>query len=69
MPGAPQLHLLHGLATNAPRGLGMIYAQVQRQAALMTYNDIYRMLALMAALLIPAFLLLKRASGKASVAH
>jgi MFS transporter, DHA2 family, multidrug resistance protein len=69
MPGAPQLHLLSGLMTHQPQGLGMIYAEIQRQAALMTYNDIYRMLAVMAALLIPAFLLLKRTAGGSSVAH
>ena len=69
MPGAPQLHLLHGMFSHAPQGLGMIYEQVQRQAALMTYNDIYRMLAIMAALLIPTFMLLKRPTGKAAVAH
>ncbi len=35
----------------------------------MTYNDIYRMLAMMAALLIPTFLLLRRTSGGSAVAH
>jgi MFS transporter, DHA2 family, multidrug resistance protein len=69
MPGAPQLHLLQGMMTHQPQGLAMIYANIQRQAALMTYNDIYRMLALMAALLIPTFLLLKRTSGKPAGAH
>src|SRR5579875_51730 len=69
MPGAPDLHLLHGLATHQPQGFGMIYAEIQRQAALMTYNDIYRMLAVMAALLIPSFLLLKRTVGKPVPAH
>ncbi|HKD68491.1 MAG TPA: DHA2 family efflux MFS transporter permease subunit [Candidatus Binataceae bacterium] len=69
MPGAPNLHLLQGLSLHQPQGLGMIYAELQRQAALMTYNDIYRMLAIMAALLIPTFLLLKRNTGKPAVAH
>jgi DHA2 family multidrug resistance protein len=69
MPGAPQLHLLNGLVTHQVQGFGMIYANIQRQAALMTYNDIYRMLAVMAMLLIPTFLLLKKTRGGASVAH
>jgi DHA2 family multidrug resistance protein len=69
MPGAPQMHLLHGLATHQPQGFAVIYAEIQRQAALMTYNDIYRMLAVMAAILIPSFLLLKRTAGRQSVAH
>ena len=34
----------------------------------MTYNDIYRMLAFMAMLLIPAFLLLKKPTGSGSAA-
>ena len=67
MPGAPQLHLLNGLVTHQVQGFGMIYANIQRQAALMTYNDIYRMLAVMAMLLIPTFLLLKKTRGGASL--
>jgi DHA2 family multidrug resistance protein len=70
MPGAPQMHLLNGLITHQPQGFGLIYANLQRQAALMTYNDIYRMLAIIAALLIPTFLLLKKAkAGGAAAAH
>jgi len=64
------MHLLGGMATHQVQGLGMIYANLQRQGALMTYNDIYRMLAIMAALLIPTFLLLKRSkAGAGAAAH
>jgi MFS transporter, DHA2 family, multidrug resistance protein len=69
MPGSPALHLLHGVITNQPQGFGMIYATVQRQASLLAYNDMYRMLATAAALSVPAFLLLKKPSGKAAAAH
>ena len=38
-------------------------------AALMTYNDIYRMLAVMAMLVIPSFLLLRKTRGASAPAH
>ena len=68
MPGAPPMHLINGMITHQVQGFGLIYANVQRQAALMTYNDIYRMLAFMAMLLIPVFLLLKKSTGGGSTA-
>jgi DHA2 family multidrug resistance protein len=70
MPGAPHLHLMQGMITNQPTGFGLVYAGVQQQASLLAYNDIYRMLATMAACSIPAFLLLKKtARGASSAAH
>jgi DHA2 family multidrug resistance protein len=69
MPGSPALDLLHGLMMNQPRGFGMVYESIQRQASLLAYNDLYRTLAMAAAIFIPAFLLLKKASGKPAAAH
>jgi len=69
MPGAPPMHLVNGMIIHQVQGFGLIYANVQRQAALMTYNDIYRMLAFMAMLLIPVFLLLKKSTGGGAAAH
>ena len=69
MPGSPGLDLMHGLVINQPRGLGMIYEFLQRQASLLAYNDMYRMLATAAVIFIPAFLLLKKAGGKPAAAH
>jgi MFS transporter, DHA2 family, multidrug resistance protein len=69
MPGSPALDLIHGMITNQPRGLGMIYEFLQRQASLLAYNDMYRMLATAAAIFVPAFLLLKKAGGKPAAAH
>ncbi len=69
MSGAIQPHLIQGMATNQVQGFGMLYATIQQQAALMSYNDIYRMLAMLAALFIPAFLLLRRGRGAAVPAH
>jgi DHA2 family multidrug resistance protein len=69
MPGSPALDLIHGVITNQPRGFGMIYESLQHQASLLAYNDMYRTLAMAAAVFIPAFLLLKKASGKPAAAH
>jgi DHA2 family multidrug resistance protein len=69
MPGSPVLGLMHGLINNQPRGFGMIYDGIQHQASLLAYNDMYRTLATAAAVFVPAFLLLNRASGKTAAAH
>ena len=60
LPGAPHWDLLHGLATGHLEGFAVVYATIQQQATLMAYNDIYRMLAFLAVLFVPAFLLLRR---------
>ena len=47
-----------------------MYQTIQQQASLLAYNDIYRMLAMITTLFIPAFLLLKKKSaGAAGGAH
>ena len=47
-------------ANNAYAGLAMLYAQVQRQAALLAYMDQYRMFAYILLCLLPLVLLLKQ---------
>jgi len=69
-PGAPHWDLTQGLVTHQLQGFGMVYHMIQQQAALMAYNDIYRLLAGVAALFIPTFLLLRRVtSGNGAAAH
>jgi MFS transporter, DHA2 family, multidrug resistance protein len=68
-PGSPTLDLIHGMITNQPRGFGIIYESLQHQASLLAYNDMYRTLAMTAAVFIPAFMLLKKARGKPAAAH
>jgi hypothetical protein len=49
----------------------MIYNAIQAQAAILSFNDIYRILAVVMALMVPGFLVLRkarRASGP-SAAH
>src|SRR5205085_6876914 len=63
MPGSPTFNFTQGLIMNQNHGLGLIYATVQQQAELLAYNDVYRTLAILAAMFVPAFLLLRRAKG------
>jgi MFS transporter, DHA2 family, multidrug resistance protein len=60
MPGSTRLNLMHGLMTHQAQGLGMVYGAIQQQASLLAYNDIYRLLAMMSAVFIPAFLLVRK---------
>ncbi|MGH8336616.1 MAG: hypothetical protein ACRETL_07355, partial [Gammaproteobacteria bacterium] len=64
-PGAPAFSYLPQLITGQKQGFGMVYGMIQQQAAMLAFNDIYRVLALMTLLMIPSFLLLrgKRAPG------
>jgi MFS transporter, DHA2 family, multidrug resistance protein len=69
MPGSPHFHLMTGLLAQQEQGLAVIYQAVQQQASLLAYNDIYRMLALAAAIFAPGFLLLKRPRTAGSIGH
>ena len=70
MPGAPTFNFMQGMISNHPQGLAMMYSLIERQATLMAYNDIYRDLALLSAIFIPAFLVLRRAGrGAGAAAH
>ena len=69
MPGSPRFGLVQGVIVHHTQGFGLMYQTIQRQASLLAYNDIYRMLALIAALFIPAFLLLRKTAGKSEGAH
>jgi MFS transporter, DHA2 family, multidrug resistance protein len=69
-PGAPHLRLMHGLRNGDPQGFGVLYGTIQAQASLMAYNDIYRLLAVMAFVFVPSFLLLNKLNaGSSSAAH
>ena len=63
LPGAPPAELIHGLATHQMQGFARVFAMIQQQASLMAYNDIYRLLAGVSLLFVPAFLVLRRARG------
>lgn len=61
LPGAPHWDLFHGLATDQLQGFAVVQHTIQQQASLMAYTDLYRLLAVLALLFIPAFVLLRRA--------
>jgi MFS transporter, DHA2 family, multidrug resistance protein len=59
MPGS-QANLYNEFALGHRHSMGMLYGLVQRQAMMLSFNDIYRMLAVMMLLLVPTFLFLQR---------
>jgi DHA2 family multidrug resistance protein len=65
MPGAREFSYLPQLITGHKHDIGMIYVMVQTQAAMLSFNDIYRMLAIVMAVLIPAFIMLRRSGPPA----
>jgi DHA2 family multidrug resistance protein len=71
MPGAPSFNYLPQMTTGQHQGFGIIYNAIQAQAVILSFNDIYRILAVVTALMIPGFLLLRRGqrSSGPSAAH
>ncbi len=59
MPGAPAFHFLQ--VGGGKEGLAMVYGIVQSQAAILAFNDIYRMLSFLAFAILPLYLVLRRA--------
>ncbi len=60
MPGAQGMDLAHQLAMGQRHGMAMIYGLVQRQSMMLSFNDIYKMLAVLILLMIPSFFFLQR---------
>jgi DHA2 family multidrug resistance protein len=52
--------LYQDFAMGNKHGIMMLYGMVQRQAMMLSFNDIYRILAVLMLALVPTFLLLKR---------
>jgi hypothetical protein len=73
MPGATRFDYMHQMVTGQKQGLAMIYGQVQRQAMMLSLNDIYRALCylMVVALIITLFLPRNRTQGAggAAAAH
>jgi MFS transporter, DHA2 family, multidrug resistance protein len=71
MPGGQGFSYMPHMIDGQHQNFGMLYGLIQTQSAMLSFNDIYRMLAILMALLIPAFLLLRRAGGGggAAAAH
>ena len=58
MPGG--LNMGNEFAMGHKHGMAMLYGLVQRQAAMLSFNDIYRDLTVLMFILVPTFLFLKR---------
>src|SRR5690242_1118393 len=72
MPGAPLFHYLPQVISGQHQSFGILYNAIQAQAAILSFNDIYRILAVVMALMVPGFLVLRtarRVSGGPAGAH
>jgi len=67
-PGARSFDYMPQMITGQKQGLGMVYGMIQRQAMMLSFNDIYRTLAIVMIILIPTFLLLRRAQPASGMA-
>ena len=59
-PGAPSFHFLPGIATRQHSGFGELYRMIQTQAAMLAFNDVYRLLAFAMLLMAPWFIFLSK---------
>jgi hypothetical protein len=68
MPGGPTFSYMPQLITGQKRSLGMVYGAIQAQSGMLSFNDIYRILTVIAFIMIPTFLLLRgpRSTGDVS---
>lgn len=69
LPGAHAFHFVPQLITGQKQGIGGVYAMIQAQAAMLSFNDIYRTLAIVMLILVPSFIVLRRAQAGAGAAH
>jgi DHA2 family multidrug resistance protein len=64
MPGQPSRDFAHLPMMARRRQLGAVYATIQSQAWLLAYNDVYRMLAILAFAIVPWCPFLRRTHGR-----
>jgi DHA2 family multidrug resistance protein len=70
VPGGIHMNVIPSLTAGHQQGLGMVYSTIQAQATLLAYNDVYRILAIAMAALIPWFVFFKKPqSGAGAGAH
>jgi DHA2 family multidrug resistance protein len=70
MPGSLQFRFLGQLVTGQKQQLGMVYGMMMSQAAILSFDDLYRILSVLMLLMVPAFLGLRRATRpQAAPAH
>jgi DHA2 family multidrug resistance protein len=64
MPGQPPSDFVHLPMMAQRRHLGAVYATIQAQAWLLAYNDVYRLLAILAFAIVPWCPFLRRTHGR-----
>jgi DHA2 family multidrug resistance protein len=64
MPGSPPFHFMGQLVTGQKQGLGMVYEMLTSQAAILSFDDLYRLLAVLMFAMVPVFFALRRAGTK-----
>ncbi len=69
VPGALRFNFIGEMISGQKQGLGMVYRMIQAQAAMLSFNDIYRMLSVLMLLLVPIAFFLGRAQASARAAH
>jgi DHA2 family multidrug resistance protein len=62
-PGSPIFDYVGQIVTGEKQQLGMVYGAIQQQSAMLAFNDLYRVLTLMAIVMIPSFLLFRGAQS------
>jgi len=60
MPGGPQFDFLGQLITGQKQGLGRVYGMMTAQASMLSFDDLYRILAVLMLAMVPMFLWLRR---------
>ncbi|MGH8012673.1 MAG: MFS transporter, partial [Candidatus Binataceae bacterium] len=67
VPGAPHFNLPPALTHGNKLGLAIVYSIMRKEATLMAYNDLYRLIAFLMLCLIPWFIILRKpATGRPS---
>ena len=69
LPGGRGFDYLPQLISGQKQGIFRLYQMVQGQATMLSFNDIYRMLAIIMLILVPGFILLRRSGGARTAAH
>jgi DHA2 family multidrug resistance protein len=59
LPGSPAFRYLPQIVSGQKQGFEIVYNVVQAQAAMMSFNDIYRLFAIFTFAMIPSFLILR----------
>jgi DHA2 family multidrug resistance protein len=67
MPGSPPFHFMGQLVTGQKQGLGRMYGMVTSQAAILSFDDLYRILAVLMLAMVPMFFGLWRARVRVQI--